>query len=163
MVISFVGYSGSGKTTLIEKIINILVSKGYKIGTIKHTHHNFEIDRPGKDSYRHFHSGAYASMIVSNDKFALIKRGEDFTSKDLIERYLSDCHMVIVEGFKDDETTKIEVYRKELNKEPLYKKLKNVVAVASDVKFTDIKFFDINSPEDIAKFIISLLNEEKNY
>lgn len=162
MIISFVGHSGVGKTTLLEKIIKIFSLKGFKVGTIKHTHHNFEIDIQGKDSYRHFHSGAAASLIVSDEKFALIKRQKNITVDELTNKYLSDCDIILVEGFKNDETPKIEVYRQEINKEPLYKSLKNVIAVASDTYFEDIKNIDINSAESIVNFIIGLINLDKN-
>lgn len=156
MIISFVGHSGSGKTTLIEKVIRILTERGIVIGTIKHTHHNFQIDREGKDSYRHFHAGAVASMIISEEKMAFIKRKEVLSAEYLANKYFSDCELVIVEGFKDDETLKIEVFRKELNREPLYKKLKNVIAVATDTSLDGIKNLNINSAEDIVDFILKI-------
>jgi molybdopterin-guanine dinucleotide biosynthesis protein B len=153
-IIAFVGYSGSGKTTLITNIIKILSQKGYKIGTIKHTHHDFEIDKPGKDSYLHFHSGSYASMIISNEKMAFVKKNEHLDIKLLFQKYFSDCDLLIIEGFKDYNIPKILVHRKEIKKESLLDSLNMVIAIASDEKLnTNIPNFDINDILNIANFI----------
>lgn len=157
-IISFVGSSGSGKTTLIVKIVEMLSKAGYKIGTIKHTHHDFEIDKPNKDSYRHFNAGALASMIISENKIGFVKRKEHLHVNYLVDKYFDDCHLVIVEGFKNDDTNKIEVHRKDNNKDFLYKNLKNVVAIAcdSDIRI-NIPVFQLNDIEKICSFI------EKNF
>jgi len=160
-VISFVGYSGSGKTTLIEKLIIYLSSLGFKVGTIKHTHHKIELDKEGKDSYRHFHSGAVSSMIVSEDKIGFVSRVIINDTNILANKFFSDCDVVIVEGFKDDDTIKIEVFRNEAGKEPLYKRLQNVIAMATDVNFPDIICLDINNTALIAHFLIKKLALKK--
>lgn len=153
-IIAFVGYSGSGKTTLLTKVISILSGKNYKVGTIKHTHHNFEIDKPGKDSYLHFHSGAFASMIVSDEKIAFVKRCSEQNISEIVTKYYSDCDVVLIEGFKDYDTPKILVHRKELGKQLLYDKLSNVIAIATDAELDiSIPVFNINKPEIIAAFI----------
>ncbi len=153
-ILGVVGYSGSGKTTLITNIIKILSQKGYKICTIKHTHHDFEIDKPGKDSYLHFHSGSYASMIISNEKMALVKRKETLDITELYKKYFSDCDLLIVEGFKDYNIPKIVVHRKETKKPPLFNMLNMVIAIASDEKInTNIPNFDINDAQSISNFI----------
>lgn len=161
MIISFIGHSGAGKTTLIEKIIDIISSKGLKIGTIKHSHHNFEIDIEGKDSYRHFHSGATTSMIVSEEKIALIKRGSSLPIKNYVEKYFDDCQLIILEGFKKDDIEKIEVYRKDLGKKPLYKDIKGVLAVATDTPLEGVKNLSLNNPQEVAGFILDLLLQSK--
>lgn len=154
-ILSICGYSGSGKTTLLKNIIRILSSKGYKIGTIKHTHHDFEIDKPGKDSYEHFHSGAAASMIISDSKMGFIKRCEEMNPLKLVEKYFSDCDLIIIEGFKDyKDIPKIEVYRKEIGKNPLFLELSNCIAVITneDLK-TDIPQLNIKDVDTIVRFI----------
>lgn len=154
MIIAFVGYSGSGKTTLLTKIISILSQKNYKVGTIKHTHHNFETDKPGKDSYLHFHSGAYASMIISDKKIAFVKRSNEQNISEIVAKYYSDCDVVFIEGFKDYDLPKIVVHRKELGKQLLYDKLSNVIAVATDEEMSfSIPVFNINEPAKISAFI----------
>lgn len=154
-ILGICGYSGSGKTTLIKIIVKILSMKGYKIGTIKHTHHNFEIDKPGKDSYEHFHSGAMASMIISETKMGFIKRNEEMNPVLLAEKYFNDCQLVIIEGFKDyEDIPKIEVHRKETGKNPLYLELTNCIAIVTNERLnTEIPQFDINDVDAIAKFI----------
>lgn len=154
-IINFVGYSGAGKTTLISKIIPLFIEKGFKVGTIKHTHHNFDIDVPGKDSYKFFNAGAHTSVIVSNEKLSLTKRHKDLSLDEIITQYLNDCDLIFIEGFKSETNIpKIEVYRKEVNKPPLYKNLKNVIAVVSDTEFNDIKNININSTTEVIGFIL---------
>lgn len=155
-VISFVGSSSSGKTTLIEKLVDYISKMGYKVGTIKHTHHNIEIDQKGKDSYRHFHSGAVSSMIISPEKVGYISKifPEDITS--LVEKFFGHCDLVIIEGFKNDETKKIEVYRSSTKQKPLYKSLKNVVAIATDTGFKDIACLNINDLEKITELVLKV-------
>lgn len=153
-IISFVGKSGSGKTTLIEKLVEHLVSTKLIIGTIKHTHHNFELDKKGKDSYRHFNAGATSSMIISDNKIGYVSRYTDFELLSLVKIFFSHCDIVIIEGFKNDDTDKIEVYRKDTGYEPIYKGLKNVIAIATDDNFSDIKTLDINNIPEIANFIL---------
>lgn len=157
-IISFVGRSGAGKTTLIEKLIKYFTQGGYSIGTIKHTHHSVSFDKEGKDSYRHFQAGATSSMIVSEDKIGFVTRNVVKDTGFLVKNYFGHCDLVIVEGFKDDDTKKIEVYRKEVSEEPLYKRLKNVIAVATNTTFNDISCFSINDIEGIAMFIVEELS-----
>ncbi len=156
MLISFVGHSGSGKTTLIEKLTALFSEKGILVGTIKHTDHDFEADREASDSYRHFNAGAIASMIISQEKLAFFKRGEKDSLPYLAQKYFSDCEIILAEGFKKEDVIKIEVYRKELGKEPFFKSLKNVIAVATDKKLDGIKNIDINDIKAIYDFIVSL-------
>lgn len=154
-ILGICGYSGSGKTTLIKNIVKILSEKGYKIGTIKHTHHDFEIDKPGKDSYEHFHSGAIASMIISQTKMGFVKRNEEMNPVMLAKKYFPDCQLVIIEGFKDYENIpKIEVHRKETGKKPLFLELTNCIAIATNEQLnTEIPQFNINDVNTIARFI----------
>jgi molybdopterin-guanine dinucleotide biosynthesis protein B len=154
-ILSIVGRSDSGKTTLIEKLIPILKGRGYRIGTIKHDVHGFEMDREGKDTYRHFHSGADAVLISSPKKMALIKRHDEAPTLDeLVARYHHDMDLVITEGFKRLDKPKLEVYRSAAHPQPLCTDADNRIALASDIPLqVDCPRFDINDVEAIADFI----------
>jgi molybdopterin-guanine dinucleotide biosynthesis protein B len=118
--VSLVGRSGSGKTTLLVKLVRLLVRKGYRVGTVKHFRHDFETDRPGKDSYRHFHAGAAASMLASGKKLALVKRLRRPPSlRRLLTEHFPDMDIVMAEGFKGEPGPKIEVLRQAVSREPV--------------------------------------------
>lgn len=114
-VIGFVAYSGTGKTTLIEKIIAELTSRSLVISAIKHTHHHFDIDRPGKDSHRHREAGAREILLVSDQRWVLMHELHESKEPSIQEQisHLSPCDLVVVEGFKDAEIPKIELWRAE--------------------------------------------------
>jgi molybdopterin-guanine dinucleotide biosynthesis protein B len=130
-IISIVGKSDSGKTTLIEKLIPELKRRGFRIGTVKHAHHGFEIDREGKDSFRHKAAGADTVMVVSPDSVAMVKNGGGMTL-DSVSGYFSDVDIVITEGYKRENKPKIEVFRRERHKEPLCTDDVNLVAIVTD-------------------------------
>lgn len=134
-VISVVGKADSGKTTLIEKLVPELKRRGYRVGTIKHDTHRFDIDRPGKDTYRHFAAGADAVVIGSPEKLALVKRldGPPLLD-DLIAEYMGGMDVVITEGYKSGDKPKIEVFRPEAHSEPLCGPDDNLVAMVADVE-----------------------------
>ncbi|MHB8280367.1 MAG: molybdopterin-guanine dinucleotide biosynthesis protein B [Candidatus Humimicrobiaceae bacterium] len=117
-IISVIGKSGSGKTTLIKRIIPELIKRGYKLGTIKHVHHNFEIDQPGKDSWIHKNAGAVSVLISSKNKIAFIKELDDeIPVKEIIFQFFKDIDILLIEGYKEEDFPKIEVVgRKELCK-----------------------------------------------
>jgi len=113
-VVSVVGRSGSGKTVFLEKLIAELKSRGLRIGTIKHHLHDFEIDQPGKDSWRHARAGSDTVIISSPKKVALIKRLEDEMDIDqLVQDYMNDLDLVLTEGYKSRARRRVEVYRNE--------------------------------------------------
>ena len=114
-VIGFVAYSGTGKTTLIEKVIAELTSRSLVISAIKHTHHHFDIDRPGKDSHRHREAGAREILLVSDQRWVLMHELHESKEPSIQEQisHLSPCDLVVVEGFKDAEIPKIELWRSE--------------------------------------------------
>jgi molybdopterin-guanine dinucleotide biosynthesis protein B len=147
-IISIVGKSKSGKTTLIEKLIPELKRRGYKIGTIKHTFHNVEFDKKGKDSWRHKNSGAETVIVASPGRIAMV-RDDNCESLDCLEMYFQDMDLVITEGFKKENRPKIEIVRAATNKEPLCLDNDNRIALVTD---TDI---DLEVPrfglEDIEK------------
>jgi molybdopterin-guanine dinucleotide biosynthesis protein B len=132
--VSFVGKSGSGKTTLLVKVVRLLARKGYRVGTVKHFRHAFETDRPGKDSYRHFHAGAAASMIASGDKLALVKRLRRPPSlRRLLAEHFPDMDIVVAEGFKGEPGPKIEVLRPPVSREPVCPaRGRGLIALVSD-------------------------------
>jgi molybdopterin-guanine dinucleotide biosynthesis protein B len=116
-IIGFVAYSGTGKTTLIEKLIAELTNRSYNISAIKHTHHRFDVDRPGKDSYRHREAGAREILLVSDQRWVLMHELKDTTEPSMQEQLskLSPCDLVIVEGFKAAAIPKIELWRADHN------------------------------------------------
>src|ERR1700742_2293152 len=133
-ILGVVGWSGSGKTTLLTKLIPLLVSRGLRIATLKHAHHAFDVDKPGKDSYEHRKAGAAEVIVSSALRWAHMHEvgdGEEATLAQLLQR-LSPCDIVLVEGFKTDRHPKLEVFRKETGKDPLYPHDERIVAVASD-------------------------------
>ena len=154
-VVSIVGKSDSGKTTLIEKLIPILKARGYRIGTVKHDVHGFEMDREGKDTYRHFHAGADGVLISSPHKMALIRRIEENPNLDkLVTQFHPEMDIIITEGFKRLDKPKIEVFRSAVHSQPLCTAADNRVAIVSDVPVeVDCPRFDINDAEAVADFI----------
>jgi len=136
-VILIVGRSNSGKTTLLEKLIPELQGRGYRVGTIKHAT-QFEIDQPGKDSYRHFQAGAQQVIVASDAKIALLRRQDTPpTLEGLIAAYCQDIDLVFVEGHKSEARPKIEVFRSDLQKTPVCLDDTNLIAFVGDIRLTD--------------------------
>ncbi|HSR12508.1 MAG TPA: molybdopterin-guanine dinucleotide biosynthesis protein B [Thermodesulfobacteriota bacterium] len=132
-IVSIVGVSNSGKTTLIEKLVPELVRRGYRVATIKHDVHGFEVDREGKDSWRHKKAGAHTVIISSPSKLALIRDVDhDAELPELRDKYVRDVDLVISEGFKRNSQPKIEVSRKEMNRDLLCTAQDNLLALATD-------------------------------
>ena len=159
-IITIVGKSDSGKTTLLEKLITHLTQKGYKIGSVKHAHSGFEMDKEGKDSWRHKKAGAANTLVISEDKIAMVK--DDKTSYlEKMQFYLSDNDIILAEGFKRQNLPKIEIFRRQnVHKEPLCKGDENLIAFVtnSDYKL-DVPTFGIEDIIEIAKFIeLNFLN-----
>ena len=113
-VVGFAGYSGSGKTTLIEKLIPVLKQRGLRVSVVKHAHHSFDVDHPGKDTYRHREAGAFEVVVASSKRFALMREFEkpsELSVHQLIAELYDGVDWVLVEGFKDSDLLKIEVWR----------------------------------------------------
>lgn len=138
-VIGLAGWSGAGKTTLLVRAIPVLRARGVAVSTLKHAHHGFEIDRPGKDSFEHRAAGASEVLVGSSRRWALIHelRGEAEPSLAALLDRLSPVDLVVVEGFKAAYHPKLEIYRRANGKPLLYPTLPNVRAVASDVALPD--------------------------
>jgi len=162
--IGIAGYSGSGKTTLIEKVIPRLVMEGFRVSLIKHAHHEFDLDHPGKDSHRHRMAGATEVLVSSSQRWALMHELRGVTEPTLEEqlRHFAPCDVVIVEGWKHHAMPKIEVHRKLSEKPLLFPNDASVVAVASDESLaTALLQFDLDDAEAVAQFIIKYLGLRK--
>jgi molybdopterin-guanine dinucleotide biosynthesis protein B len=160
LVIGLAGWSGAGKTTLITRLIPVLTARGISVSTIKHAHHDFDIDRPGKDSYQHRHAGATEVLVTSANRWALMHelRGEPEPDlRELLTR-LAAVDVVFVEGFKRTTPVKIEVHRPSLGKPLLYPDDSAVVAVASDVPLplpSSLPGLLLEDVEAIADFVMT--------
>jgi molybdopterin-guanine dinucleotide biosynthesis protein B len=159
-IFGFAGYSGSGKTTLIEQLIPLFTARGLRVSLIKHAHHTFDVDTPGKDSYRHRHAGCTEVLVTSSRRWVLMHELRGAEEPDLNQQlmHLSPCDLVLVEGFKHDPIPKIEVYRTVTGEPLLHPHDSNIVAVASDVMLdTKLPWLDLNQPAQIAEFILQHL------
>lgn len=157
-VFGIAGWSGSGKTTLLRALIPVLCERGATVSTIKHAHHDFDIDRPGKDSYLHRTAYAHEVMIGSAHRFALmheLRGGPEPTLNDLVER-LAPVDIVLVEGFKFDPIPKLEVHRPALGKSPIWPDDPHIVAVATDVPLAEcpLPAFDLKDTASIASMVM---------
>ncbi len=168
-LVGFTAYSGTGKTTLLIKLISILSDKGIRIGIIKHAHHAFDIDQPGKDSYKLKKAGASEMLIGSVNRWALMvdaEKDQKFTLYDHIQRLDQDnLDLILVEGFKLETIPKIELVRPSLGNDLFFPNDNNVIAIATDEPLTvetDLPMLDINSPKRIATFICKhIMNNER--
>lgn len=155
-VVSIVGKSKVGKTTFLEKLIPEMRRRGYRVGAIKHdAHDHFEIDHAGKDSWRHREAGAQTVAIGSPSRFALMKRVEKELDLDtIVATYFSDEDLVLTEGYKSGNKSKIEICRKDLQTEPICSVADRLVAVVSDFQLgLDVPFFDHEDIHGVADFI----------
>ena len=159
-IFGFAGWSGSGKTTLIEKLIPRLIGRGLRVSLIKHAHHSFDVDHPGKDSYRHRHAGAGEILVTSSRRWVLMHelRGAHEPSFDEQVRRLSPCDLLLVEGFKFAPIPKLEVWRAATGEGPLHPNDPHIVAVASDGPVQSrLPMLDLNDDAAIARFILAHL------
>jgi molybdopterin-guanine dinucleotide biosynthesis protein B len=154
-IISIVGKSDSGKTTFIEKLLPELTRRGYRVATVKHDVHGFEVDREGKDSWRHKQAGAHTTIISSPQKVALIRDVEkDLTLAELREKFILDVDLLLSEGYKKDVQPKIEIFRMEKHQELLCTPEDNLVAIVSDKEFhVGVSCFSLDDVKGVADFI----------
>lgn len=170
-VLAFIAYSGTGKTTLIEKLIQQFTQQGLRVSVIKHTHHHFDIDRPGKDSYRHREAGAGEVLLVSDQRWVLMHELKE-TAEPTVEEQLSKlspCDLVIVEGFKEASIPKIELWREdhpECAQNPLKANQDQYICAVAlpggkqannkPSLNRDIPILDLDKVEEIAEYVLSL-------
>lgn len=156
-ILGFAGYSGSGKTTLLEKVIPLLLEHGLRVSVIKHAHHDFDIDRPGKDSFRHRAAGAHEVLIASGYRWALmheLREEAEPTLEQLCAR-LSPCDLVLIEGYKFSDIPKIEVHRSVTGHPLLYPQDPQIIAVATDhQQALPVPRLDIDAPQQVADHIL---------
>lgn len=165
MILGLAGWSGSGKTTLITNLLPHLTKMNIKVSTLKHAHENFDIDKPRKDSYKHREAGAQEVLISSNKRFALIHeyKNNEISLNELIKK-LSPVDLILVEGWKNENILKIEIYRKDLGKPLLANKDKNIIAIATNdisININNVKILDLNNYKEISNFIKDLLDKDK--
>lgn len=163
-VLGFVAASGTGKTTLLASLIPLLKNRGLQLGLIKHSHHHFQIDQPGKDSFRLREAGASPVLLVSATRRAMMTDISPEREPRLAEELRlfngKGVDLILVEGFKAERFPKIELHRSGLPNPFLYPDDPDIIAVASDVDIptsTHLPFLDINQPEMIARFIFDWL------
>jgi molybdopterin-guanine dinucleotide biosynthesis adapter protein len=165
IVFGIAGWSGSGKTTLIEKLIPEFSRRGLSVSVIKHAHHGFDLDRPGKDSYRHREAGASQVLMLSNDRWVLMHelRGAPEPTLEEQLRVLSPCDVVLIEGFKAAAVPKVEVHRPGHGKPPLWVENPHVVAVATDGAVDcSLPVLSLNDASAITQFILDYANRRES-
>jgi len=158
-VFGFAGYSGSGKTTLIENIIPVLVSQGKRVSLIKHAHHAFDVDQPGKDSYRHRQAGAGEVMLTSAQRWILMHEIADQPEPELPEQLLrmSPCDIVLIEGFKKQPIPKLEIHRKAHVVPYLFEDDPHIVGIATDEQVdTKLPQFSLDDYASLSAFAIEM-------
>ncbi len=157
-IFGLAGWSGSGKTTLLTRLLPALIGRGLSVSTVKHAHHDFDIDQPGKDSWRHRKEGATEVMVASSQRWALMHehRGAPEPKLDILLRHMAPVDLVLVEGFKTEDFPKLEVYRALVGKPLMFPDQKSIVALASDQRVAGCPLpqLHIDDIEGIAHFIL---------
>ena len=168
-VIGFAGYSGSGKTTLVEAVVALMKQRGLTVSVIKHAHHHFDVDREGKDSWRHRKAGAYEVLLASDQRMALMReyaQPTEVSVHDMLAQLDRSVDWVLIEGFKHGDMPKVEVWRKQLDRlekgksiEPLFPNDAKVLAVATDAA-QDLPqtprqpVLDLNQPQAVLQWLL---------
>ena len=156
-IIGLAGWSGSGKTTLVTKLVPCLIGRGLRVSTLKHAHHGFDLDQPGKDSFMHRAAGATEVIVSSAKRFAILHELRDEVEWDLpaLVAKMSPVDLVLVEGYKRDPFPKLEIHRAANGKPLLHPQDPHIVAVAADVPLPDaaVPVIDLNDVEAIADFL----------
>ena len=168
-IFGIVGWSGSGKTTLMRHLMPELIRRGLRVSSMKHTHHDFDIDKPGKDSHMHREAGAHEVLITGARRWAILHENRDCPEPNIDELLarMEKVDLVLIEGFKNYGHAKLEVYRPTVGKTLMAYEDESIVAVASDVSLVinGTRCLDLNNISAIADFIIThcdFLSEEEN-
>lgn len=165
-IFGIAGHSGMGKTTLLERLVPAIAARGLVVSLIKHSHKNIDIDRPGKDSYRLRESGCKEVLLLGNDRWALMHelRSAPEPSLDYLLDRMQDCDLVLIEGFKNGNFPKLEVWRASVGSPTLWPKWPDIVAIASDtprpapaqpIETADLAQLDLSDTASIADFVLS--------
>ena len=162
-VVGFAGFSGSGKTTLVERLIPALKLQGLRVSVVKHAHHKFDIDHAGKDTYRHREAGAFEVIVASDNRLALMREFE-VPNRPTVHHLLAELYegvdWVLVEGFKDSDLLKVEVWRAAANKPARYMDDDFITAIATDSPEqmpvpTGLQVLDLNDPDAVVAWLLS--------
>lgn len=161
-VVGFAGFSGSGKTTLVERLIPVFRLHGLRVSVVKHAHHRFDIDHVGKDTHRHREAGAFEVVVASDQRLALMREFEQtiaLSVHHLIAELYEGVDWVLVEGFKDSDLLKIEVWRAESGKPARYKDDDFIAAIATDSPEalpapTQLDVLDINDADAVVAWLL---------
>lgn len=157
-IYGIVGFKNAGKTGLMERLVTDITGRGFSVSTLKHAHHNFDIDQPGKDSHRHREAGAHQVLLASRARWALMTELRDADEPPLADllTQLAPVDLVLVEGYKRDNHPKVEAYRAETGNPMLAQDDPTVRAVATDTPVTiDRPIFDLDDTKAIADFILA--------
>jgi molybdopterin-guanine dinucleotide biosynthesis protein MobB len=167
-IIGFAAYSGTGKTTLLINIIPLLKKRGLEVGVIKHAHHTFEIDQPGKDSFEIRKAGANQMLIGSKKRWALMVEQDEENQQSRLEEYishldLSKLDLILVEGFKPEAIPKIELHRPILKQPLICESDESIIAIATDEPInnkTNLPILDLNNHDEIVNYIIQIIDKK---
>lgn len=158
-ILGLAGWSGSGKTTLVARLLPMLTARGLRVSTMKHAHHSFDVDKPGKDSYVHREAGATEVLVTSGQRWALLHENRGMPEPSMAEliRYMTPVDLLLVEGFKAHPHDKLEIYRPANGKPLLARDDPYIVAVATDEAASvdvSVPVLDLNDVDAIAEFVI---------
>ena len=155
-IVSVVGFSGSGKTTFIEKLIPQLTARNIRVGTLKHDVHGFEMDKPGKDSWRHKHAGAVVTVISSPGQIGMVKDVDHDHDPDELKPLFKEVQIILAEGYKRQNRPKLEIFRPEIREEPFCAGDDALIGLISDVSVDlGVPRFSLDDAEGVAEFLIS--------
>ncbi len=158
-IISVVGYSGAGKTTLMEKLIGELTGRGYRVGSIKHDVHGFEMDKPGKDSWRHKQAGAATTLISSPHRIGMVMDVDHDHSPDELRMFFNHVNVILTEGYKKQDRPKVEIFRSRIHDEPLCRNDDNIVAIMSDIPVNlKARRFTLDDAGGLVDFLVEKFN-----
>ncbi|MCP4324861.1 MAG: molybdopterin-guanine dinucleotide biosynthesis protein B [Psychromonas sp.] len=166
-LLGFAAFSGTGKTTLLEKLIPLLIEQGLNIAVVKHSHHDIEMDKPGKDSYRLRKAGACQLLLAGTERAILFNEYGQHRDKKLIEQLAllntKQLDLVLVEGYRDEPFDKIELHRDQLNKPYLFSEDRSIIAFACDEPnaHCELPQIDLNKPKQFCDFILDHLKRDR--
>ena len=157
-IFAITGHKNTGKTNLLERVLKEMVSRGITVSTIKHAHHDTDIDHPGRDSYRHRQAGASQVILSTKNRWAIMTelRGSPEAKLENIIKSMNPVQLILIEGYKDNLYSKIETFRQEINKPLLARSNGTIKAVASDTSIQDLKVpnFNLNDTKKITNFVL---------